>query len=427
MSQQLNPVDGGVVPVVQTSLTTPRLNVLSTQYIEANKLQPRPTEWIPAGRPIYRRLPATSETYQINFFNVVSESNLVPGRGIEKVGYVYVPYGESINGAISTEVVASNNFECVMVKAGMIVWEYGKTKALPTIINLRILEVLSGKYEIAYQLIYDDSPIAHLYEVSDFALTGQPLNITSSTDSVVGWRYPAVNAFLNTDDQFWKNKDTYYPSYAQPTQSYLQWESTLTQSYSKVTLRCPANTAYTGTATLYYVNDSVLTEVTSASISKDSTGQFFELKVNTPNLQTQWKVVFSSLDISIQSVTVSGLLTLIESQADPSPRANLVMYPAGTLPATVENSEGKTIPATYCVLAQIDVDNDYKLLDITDQRSIIHRDYTPVADWLTIPFDRDLINLYEQVSDYSQLWMAPPSCMAQEYANLETDQIMVEA
>jgi hypothetical protein len=162
-------------------------------------------------------------------------------------------------------------------------------------------------------------------------------------------------------------------------------------------------------------------------ISKDSTGQLFELPIREPSLQSQWRVVFSSLDIAIQSITVSGLVTLEEAQSNPSPRANLVMYPSGTLPATVENSQGETIPATYCVLAQIDVNSDYKLLEITDVRSIIHRDFTPVADWLTVPFDGDLINLYEQVSAYSTLWMAPPSCMNQEYVALEKDQITVVA
>jgi hypothetical protein len=49
-----------------------------------------------------------------------------------------------------------------------------------------------------------------------------------------------------------------------------------------------------------------------------------------------------------------------------------------------------------------------------------------VANWLTTPFDEDLINLYEQVSDYDSLWMAPFSCMKQEYAKLSTDQITVE-
>lgn len=425
MSQQLTPVSGGVTPQIQTTVTVPRLDVLSQQYITVNGLQSRPTQWIPGGRPIYRRLPGTSETYQINFFNVVSESNLVPTRGIEKVGYVYVPWGQGINGPTSVEVVASDNLGCLLIKAGVIVWEYGRTEVLPTILDLEILELLSGKYQIGYQLIYDDSPVLNQYEVTDFALTGQPLDITSSTDNVVGWRYPVANAFLNSSQKFWKNSDSFYPSYAQPTQSYIQWQSELTQAYSKLTLRCPANTAYTGTATLYYTGGTNLSEGIEASISSDSNGQFFEFTPVVPSLQTGWRVEFSSLDIAIQSITVSGLLTLETPQASPSPRASLVIYPYGTLPKTVKNAAGEDIPATYCILAEVDVSNTFTLLDIVDTREIIHRDYVPIADWLTKPFDSNLIDLYEQVSAYAPLWMAPPSCMKQEYAALKENQVEV--
>lgn len=431
MSQQLTPINGGIIPQVQTTTATPRLKVLSPQYVSANNLYSRPTEWVPEGRPIYRRLPATSETYQINFFNVVTESNIVGNtfvkEGIEEVGYVFLPYGFSINGPTSMEVVASDSKKDLLIKSGSLVWKYGKNDVLPTIVNLEVLDVRSGRYDIAYQLVYDDSPIPNLYEVSDFAITGLPLNITSSTDSVIGWRYPAVNAFLNTSENFWTNEDTFFASYAQPTSSYLQWESELTQAYKTLTLRCPPGTAYTGTATLSYVNGSVLTPVSTASISSDTSGQFFTFTVDEPVLQTGWNVTFSSLKVAVQSITVSGAVTLLDAQASLSPRATLVMYPVGTLPATVTNSKGEKIPAAYCTLAEVDVDSTFTITRVQDTRLIIHRDYVPIADWLTAPFDEDLIDLYEQVLEYSPLWMAPTSCMKQEYANLSSDLIEVEA
>ena len=102
------------------------------------------------------------------------------------------------------------------------------------------------------------------------------------------------------------------------------------------------------------------------------------------------------------------------------------MYPTGTLPKTVVNASNETVPATYCSLAQVDITNTYKVENIQDLRYIIHRDYVPVADWLTKPFDEDLIDLYEQVTDYRPLWMAPPSAMKQEYAALSKNQITVE-
>lgn len=431
MSQQLLPIDGGVLPKVQTTTASTRLNVLSPQYIEVKNLHSRPTEWVPKGRPIYRRLPATSETYQVDFFNVVTESNIVGntfvGRGIEEVGYVYVPYGLSINGPVSVEVVSSESKKDLLIKAGAIVWKYGKVEVLPTIVNLQVLDVLSGKYDVAYQLVYDDSPLPHLYEVTDFALTGLPLNISSSTDSTIGWRYPAINAFINTDSNFWANEDTYFAPYAQPSVAYLQWESELTQAYETLTLRCPVGTAYTGTATLSYVNGTVLTPVSTVPISSDTVGQFFQFSLEEPVLQTGWNVTFSSNKVSVQSITVSGAVTLLESQASLSPRATLVMYPSGALPATVTNSQGKQVPAVYCTLAEVDINANFTITRIQDTRSIIHRDFTPVADWLTAPFDEDLVNLYEQVLKYNPLWMSPTSCMRQEYEKLSTDQIVVEA
>ncbi len=427
MSQQLIPVNGGTTPDLQTTTATNRLNVLSPQYIAANKLESRPTQWVPDGRPIYRRLPATSETYQIDFFNIVNSPNTAVAAELQEVGYVYVPWGESINGSISAEVVQGGTDATLLIKAGTIVWKYGKTEVIPTIINLQVLDVGSGRYTVAYQLVYDDSPTLNLYGVEDFALTGLPLNITSSTDSIIGWRYVAENAFLNQSERFWSNEDSYFPTSVQPATAFLQWESELGQAYSKLILRLPSGVSYTGTATLSYVNSGVLSPVTTSTTGTDDAGSYLEFSIEDPVLQTGWNITFSEVKVSVQSITVSGNLNLLTPQAALSPRTRLVMYPVGTLPKTVTNAEGEQVPAVYASLAEVDISNTYQVLDIDDTRFIIHRDYVPVADWLTKPFDQDLINIYEQVSGYSVLWMSPSKCMNQEYSNLETDLIEVEA
>jgi hypothetical protein len=205
----------------------------------------------------------------------------------------------------------------------------------------------------------------------------------------------------------------------------LQWESDLAAAYKTILLRCPSGTAFTGTATLNYYDGTNYSFVETVSISSDSASQFFQFDLDA-RFQTGWQVVFSSQDVAVQSITVTGIVTLLDSQATPSTRAVLVMYPSGTLPKTVVNSVGKTIQATYCSLAVVDVLANHLIDKIEDLRYIIHRDYTPVADWLTKPFDDDLIDLYSQVSDYSTLWLAPPSCMRQEYLSLTKDQITVE-
>lgn len=415
MSQQLVPINGGVenVTLTTTGVTT---NTLSPQYIIANSLQSRPTEWVPGGRPIYRRLPAVSETYQIDFFNVVTAPNTAVAAEVLDIGYIYVPWTQNSEGPTSIKVNVSESKKDLLICGGRIIWNNGGTQVYPAIIDLEVLNVRGGRYFLGYELIYSDAPEDKLYRVEDFALTGQPLTITSSTDSVVGWRYPALNAFLNTSNNFWTSKDTYFPSFAQPSTSYLQWTSTLSAAYSDITLRCPEGTGYTATASLYYVTTAgVELFQGTVSPSKDSVGQYYQFVIPAPAFNLGWKVVWSDVDVSIQSITVSGTITKEEKPAAPSTKASLVMYPAGTEPKNV----------TYCPLAYVEVSNTYTVVRVEDIRYVIRRDYVPVADWLTKFFDDTLINLYEQVEDYPKLWMAPPTCMKQEYAALTDKNIVV--
>lgn len=415
MSQQLLPINGGVEQVVTTTSTV-SAKVVSPQYIIANNLQSRPTEWVPGGRPIYRRLPAISETYVIDFFNIVSAPNTAVAAEVQNIGYIYVPWTQNSEGPTSIRVSASDSKKDLIIRGGRIIWEKGGTDVVPAIVNMETLAIGPGYYYLAYELVFDDAPQPKLYSVTDFALTGQPLTITSSTDSVVGWRYPAVNAFLNTSNNFWTSKDTYFPSYAQPTSSYIQWESDLSAAYSKVTLRCPEGTGYTATASLYYVTPAgVESFQETVSPSSDSTGQYYQFTIPMPAFNTGWKVVWSDVDVSIQNITVSGVLTLEKQAAAPSTRASLVIYPAGTEPKD----------QTYCPLAYVTVEPGFVISKVEDIRYVVRRNYVPVADWLTKPFDDTLINLYEQVNEYPRFWMNPPTCMKQEYAALAEENIVV--
>jgi hypothetical protein len=159
-----------------------------------------------------------------------------------------------------------------------------------------------------------------------------------------------------------------------------------------------------------------LSEVTSTQVSSDTAGQYFTLSVTEQVLQTGWRVEFSSVKVSIQSITVTGVITLLEKPSVSVPRASLVLYPSGTLP----------VGETFCPLAEITVNNEFQVTKLKDTREIIRRDYTPVSDWLTKPFDTDLINLYEEVSIYPATWMNPPTAMKQEYAGLTQYQVIVE-
>jgi len=419
MSQQQIAINGGVSQV-QTTTVTPRVSALSKQFIALNNLESRPTEWVAGGRPVYRRLPAVAETYQIDFFNTVNVPNTAVAVEQVDVGYVYIPWGEGIFGSVSMEVVASDSLKDLVVKAGNIVWKYGMTSVLPAVFSLEELEVASGTYFLGYQLVYDDSPFEALYSVEEFALTGESLEITSSTDILPGWRDPAVNAFLNTDTLVWKNYDSFFPTYLQPTTAFIQWESVLPSAYSEVLLRCPANTAITGEARLYYFNPDTNSYdlVCSTVVEKDKTSQFFRLNAFDPTFQKVWRVEFDDLKASIQSVVVTGTVTRLKRPVAPRPRASLVMYPENLVPRVVVDANNVEITPTYCDLALVSIKDGYIIEDIRDIRNITQREFVPVADWLTQPWDSNLINLYEQVRGYAELWMKPETLLKQEYVGL---------
>jgi hypothetical protein len=348
------------------------------------------------GRPVYRRLPSVSETYQVDF------------DADGDIGYCYIPWGEGIFGPTSIEVVATDTKTGILVKGGNIIWKYGKNPVVPTLVDFTVLDVPPGRYLVGYDLVYDDLPFEAVYSVEDFALTGENLEVTSSTDRVVGWRYPSVNAFLNGDATSWKNSDTFFPTYSQPSEAFLQWVSPLGSAYSSVTLRCPANTALTGTASFFYVQDGVETLVETVNVSSDSDGQYYTFAPVEPSFQAGWKVTFSDLNVSVQSVVVSGQVTQVRRPSGPVPKAALAMHLNLVAP---ENG-------TFCALAYVDVGSLYRVEEIIDIRNIVHRNLEPVADWLTTFWDAQLIDLHQTFKTFAGSFMAPPTALKSEYLDL---------
>lgn len=402
MTQFSTSVNGGVVDV-QTTTGAQGTQQVSRQFVSANNLQTRPTEWIAGGRPIYRRLPAVNQTYQVDF------------DADGEIGYCFIPWGEGIFGPVSIEVVATDTKSGIFVKGGVIVWKYGRNPVIPTLVDFTVLDVSPGKYLVGYDLVYDNAPFEAIYEVDAFALTGEELNITSSTDSVVGWRYPTVNAFLNGTTTSWKNNDTFLPTYAQPTSAFLQWVSPLASAYTSITLRCPSNTVITGSASLYYTLNGIDSIASTVDISSDTTGQFFAFTDLSPSFQTGWKVEFTDSSASIQSIVVAGQVTQIRRPSGPVPKAALAMYPSFEPPAD----------RVFCALAYVDVGNGHRVEAIQDIRNVTHRNLEPVANWLTTFWDENLISLYETAKTFATTWMAPTTALKGEYVNLEKEGVIL--
>lgn len=421
MSQYLNPASGGVQKVV-TTVEPQGPFLASKQYTRAKRLEPRPTEWVVGGRPIYDRLPSVGEVYRTFFF------------ADGEVGYVYIPFGVSWEGPDSLYVSVSDTKQDLVLRGGQIVWKYGTNVVPPALINIPILDLTQGRYLLCYQMVIDDAPRPQQYNVEDFYLTGQPLNITASTDGVNGWRYPVVNAFFDGTSLSWHNQDSFFPDFVQPTESWIAWESELASAYSSLTLRCPSGTVHPSTtsAVLSYWNGIAWQPWADTMISSDTAGQFFTISLESPGFQTKWRIDFENfstglpyLPINIQSIQVSGIVTLMRRPSEPLVTSALAIYPENLVPKTIENSLGEAVPAIHCRIALFDTNEKAEIIRVIDERLIVNRDFKPVADWLTRPFDENLTDLYEQVKGYATLWMNPVDCMKQEYALLTEDLVVV--
>ena len=101
------------------------------------------------------------------------------------------------------------------------------------------------------------------------------------------------------------------------------------------------------------------------------------------------------------------------------------MYPENLIPKIVLNVNNEEVTPTYCDLALVSIKDGYVIEDIRDIRNVTQREFVPIADWLTQPWDDALIDLYEQVKGYAELWMKPEVLLKQEYDALVQYDIVV--
>lgn len=422
MSQLLNPIDGGRETIVVNGQSTQGV-FFSKQYTEVKGLTPAPTEWVKGRRPIYDRLPAASERYKVDF-------------GLdEDTAYPYIPIGQGITGPTSMVVQASGENKYLTIQSGKIAWKYGTIPVDPVLMDLELIGMGSARYLIAYQLYYDDSPIQAQYEVSDFSLSGFRMDVQSNTDTILGWRYTPQYAFMGERQLYWSNYDPFFPSYSEGAE--LSWQLPYPCTFNRIVLKCPPKSTYTGTATLYYMScsdsesnefcsDPVWNFWQSVQVSSQDGIQVYDFTIENSFPCKGWRVEWSDPKVSIQDINVSGLVTLEKKPATLTTNYALVAYPINAIPDKFTNSLGEEVPLILCKLAYADINSAFTVTNIQDIREIVFNSFEPVAEWLTRPWDESLMNIYDQISNYSESWMSPALAMKSEYKNLEKINVEVD-
>lgn len=422
MSQFLTPLNGGGKDTVISNST--RGVFLSKQYVSAFNLNSRPSEWITSGRPIYDRLPSDSQNYRKAF------------SGDDYEAFVYVPYGESELGRKSLNVISSGDEkEFLVIQSGNVVWRRGTIPVNPTIINLQELGMWNTKYLLSYRLYFDDTPGVFQYEVESFPLTGLDLAVNSSTDEIPGWRYTSDLAFTGLELRPWFSQDPVFPEQGGIT--FLEWQTPYPCSFSRIVARCPSGSESAGPATLRtlscdsphqegeYCSTYTWNFESTVEPSLDEGGFFYEFSILEPTPQTGWRIDWVNSGVKVYQVSVDGVLSLRRRPEEGVSICELVAFPENAAPEFADLGEGKSVRATYCDLALVDVNKNFQVDQISDLRKIVKTEYTPVADWLTEPWDENLSNLFHEFGNYTKLWMDPVSSMNHEYEKLSRKSIEV--
>ena len=441
MSQNLTPVPSstgvvGISPQLATTVNPQRVKLLSEQYKQAKGLRAQPTEWNPIGRPIYGRLPAASEQYQLDFFEEGGK------------GYVLIPRGNDQFGPGSLYVNQSENRDVLLIEDGVIVWEEGTTPIYKTFVDFREVGVDDGRYLICYQLIYDDAPEPLPFQVEDYCLAGLDFNVNDSSsdnfrrsdDVADPWPFPGINLFAQASDGLnWQNfidlvnrtpgtqagVKPGMPDYEQPVTSWVEWESVLPWKLDTIKIRTDAveNVPACSLSVASLDSDESWELVQQQEAKRDGTGFYWEFQTDLVP-QKKWRLDWGfNVRTSATQLTVSGLLYIATKPTAPRPRAQLAIYPTNLVPED----------ESLCRLAIVSVDN-YQIpyrpngeLFKDDIREIINRDYEPIADWLTQYWDEQLVSLWEDVKEFTPRFMAPPTLLGYSYLSLEKVGISVDS
>lgn len=431
MSQELVPIADnsgamGLTPTIVTAPTTFRTTALSNEYKVVNKLYISPTQWIPGGRPIYRRLPAASESYQVDFF---ADGN---------IGYTLIPLGGDQFGAGSMYVAVSEDLRSLLIYDGVIVWKEGTTPVLKAIVNFEEIGLISGRFLVAYQQIYDDAPEPLPFSVTDFSLAGLDFDVLDSASFVYqsgdlpnsnAWPFPGDYAFLPAGSNLsWKNYidivnrvpqanagvQPGIPSEFQPLLAFLSWSSPLPWKLDNITLRTSLISNLPD-ASLYYKENGGWKLMQTTKVSQDINGFFWQFQTdNSP--QNEWKVEWPDYSkIEVKDITVSGIIYVNTKPSTARTRAQLSIYPTNLVPKDEK----------FCRLAIINVNsfeiqkNNRGELLVEDIRNISNRDYEPVANWLTEYWDDRLTDIQQKVKYYAPQFIAPPTLLKTSYFDLE--------
>lgn len=375
--------------------------VASEEALDALHLRPTKTVWgWEFGKPGYNRLPALSQTYQIGYDKDQS--------------FVYIePQLGNLIGPDSLQVDRlSNDYNVITVENGEITWRFGQKQVERFQVDVTLLNqglgLQDGEYQIGYLLVY-----------------GQP---STETDLVPGYSKITVeNSFLAdpaiafavsseiaghdkglaiTDPlikgAWWPNDTATAGQYFPGSWYVLDFLAPVVADTFLV--RSDPDKLGTSPAALYYSDDAIIWQ--KLDEVKPIEGNWtFEPNTETPH--RYWKFFFWDGDVTIENFIYSGEGYFPDNR----------VLSNTTIATPYIDDLYQEIEGDYLLLAAFTVQGG-TVSSIRDQRRTINRKYEPVAEWLTTFQDDSIRCLFDDVVQYAEINLAPPTADFHFYSEM---------
>lgn len=371
--------------------------VYSPEALKALNATPQKTAWgWDDGRPIYNRLPMVSEAYQKSYDKDQASVYLDPT--------VPIAVGPGTLEAHKNQ----RNWSELVVEGGTISWEYGELEVEMERIRIDLLNMdrglVDGEYQVGYRLTHvkQRANQKHAgYELADgvnVSLAKIQLAYDASGDTAEH-REPYAISDLN-ETSWWPNYYYGAEGYKQGTHYTLDFrESTYSHSFSIKgdQGKSTSNLAYylSDDAIIWYKQEQVLAENDTWEVDAQDVGRYRRFHF--------WD---GTASINNFSYTGQGYF-----------RDNRVLIGDSEAELFIENMYD-AIEGNYLLLAAFTVKNR-TIHEVRDLRRVTYERYQPVADWVTAFHDEQLRCHFDDVVEYSKLWMNPTTADRQIYYEMD--------
>ena len=393
-------------PVVARQTTTGYVvpKVPSEEALKVLNLEPVRTVWgWDTGKPIYERLPAISQQYQLGYDKD------------QAYAYIEPQFGTMLGPGSLEPGILESDFSMLVVESGTITWKKGQVEVTRLEIDVSTLDngkgLLPGEYQVGYLLTYDktaetsDVPGFGLAYVSDGTLADAAVNFGSDREGEAHPDYYALTDW-RPETAWWPDNIAAAGPYEEGCWFTIDFQASVLAEHFRITPdpELPA----TAKLAVYHSDDAIIWhECTQA---QPANGEWNAI-LSEEHKHRYWRLFFWDGEASISEIYYTGEAYFPDNRSAAD----------WTIATPYLDGKYEDVPGDYYLIAEFTVGDERTITELGDQRRTIDRKYEPVAEWLTSFQDLQLRCQFENIERYAELYMAPPTSDFHFYQELDTN------